>query len=224
MKRAPWWLRAVFVAAALAGWFWTQSLIGSRVLPEDVIIGDEVHELLANPHQYFSEHREAAHILLILSSTVIDLVGVLLLLLSIFGPTLRPFIGLLIVFALRQVCQMLCPLRGPPGMIWESPGLPSLLVTYDVATDFFFSGHTALATLGAVEVVRYLGRGWWPLGLAIIAFESCTVLILRAHYTMDVFTGAVVALYASVLAAWWAPWWDSLLAGFGPSHDQQSPQ
>jgi hypothetical protein len=97
-------------------------------------------------------------------------------------------------------------------MIWHYPDVPSLLVTYDVATDFFFSGHTALAVLGAVEVVRFCGMRWWLLGAVIAVFESVTVLVLRAHYTMDVFTGAVVALYASVLAQRWAPGCDRLLA------------
>ena len=33
-------------------------------------------------------------------------------------------------------------------------GVPSILVTYNVTTDFFFSGHTGLAVLGAVELAR----------------------------------------------------------------------
>ena len=97
-------------------------------------------------------------------------------------------------------------------MIWHDPGVPSLLVTYGVSTDFFFSGHTALAVLGAVELVRFGGRRWLLLGVVIAIFECLVVLVLRAHYTMDVFTGAVVALYAATLAEWWAPWFDDLLA------------
>ena len=50
------------------------------------------------------------------------------------------------------------------------------------------------------------------LGIAIAMFEATTVLVLRAHYTMDVFTGAVAARYASILAARLAPWWDRNLS------------
>ena len=36
--------------------------------------------------------------------------------------------------------------------------------------------------------------------VGIVIFEVATVLILRAHYTMDVFTGLVTGLYAAHLA------------------------
>ena len=169
-------------------------------------IYDSVHVWLEVPHQYTAGTSAAASGLLIVSSAVIDSLGIFLLLRSILGPTVRPFLGLLILFAMRQICQLLCALEPPHGMIWYDPGFPTLLVTYGVATDFFFSGHTGLAVLGAVELVR-MGtspqgkRRWLALGIAIAVFEATTVLVLRAHYTMDVFTGAVVARYASILAS-----------------------
>jgi hypothetical protein len=216
--RTSWWLgvlgRTLFVVAGLAAWFWTQGLIGSRVqtavdLPQ---IGDGVHDLLASVNGYLAEHPATADRLLICSSAVIDMVGAFLLVASILGPSVRPFLGLLLLFAMRQICQLVCALPPPAGMIWRDPGWPSLLVTYDVATDFFFSGHTGLAVLGAVELTRILGRRWlWP-GVVIIVFEASTVLVLRAHYTMDVFTGAVAARYASILAKRWAPACDAWLA------------
>ncbi len=206
-RGAPRWIRVSFVVVALAAWFWTQSLIGTREW-EPGEIGDGVHQWLAAPNHFLHMHPTAADTLLIVSSAVIDLVGLFLLWQSIFGSTVRPFIGLLLLFAMRQVCQSLCALEPPPGMLWHNPGVPSLLVTYDVTTDFFFSGHTGLAVLGAVELSRIGGRRWLYLGIGIAMFEALTVLVLRAHYTMDVFTGAVAARYASILAARIAPWCD----------------
>ncbi len=49
----------------------------------------------------------------------------------------------------------------------------SLLVTYTVTNDHFFSGHTGIAVFGAIEISR--SRETW--------------LTLRAHYAMDVFAG-----------------------------------
>jgi hypothetical protein len=207
--------RAAFVGIGLAAWFWTQAFIGGRAEPANSPnrIGDGIHDLLATPHQFLIDHPPVADRLLILSSAVIDLVGVSLLAVSIFGSSVRPFLGLLLVFAMRQICQLLCALPPPTGMIWRDPGVPTLLVTYDVATDFFFSGHTALAVLGAVELTRILGRRWLLLGVFIVLFEATTVLLVRAHYTMDVFTGAVAARYATILAQRWAPWCDGWLGG-----------
>jgi hypothetical protein len=213
--RAPIWIRVLLVVVALAGWFATQRLIGERQSHPGAIY-DGMHALLEAPHRYLEEHPAASSGLLIVSSAVIDALGIFLLLRSILGPTMRPFLGLLILFAMRQVCQLLCALEPPQGMIWYDPGFPTLLVTYNVATDFFFSGHTGLAVLGAVELAR-LGtspagrRRWLALGIVIAVFEATTVLVLRAHYTMDVFTGAVVARYASMLAPRFSPACDRLL-------------
>ena len=208
---SPWWLRAVFVALGMAAWFWTQSLIAKRSFPEGAI-GDSIHTLTAPWHQYLLEHRPAANALLIVSSAFIDLLAVFLLGRTIFGPTVRPFLGLLILFGLRQVCQAVCALPPPVGMIWHDPGFPSLVVTYGVANDLFFSGHTAIAVFGAVELAR-LGKRWLTVaGGCIAVFEIATVLVLRAHYLMDVFTGAVTALLVAVVAARLAPSTDALLA------------
>jgi membrane-associated phospholipid phosphatase len=101
---------------------------------------------------------------------------------------------------MRQVMQGLVALPAPPHAIWHARGFPSLFVTYSVAHDYFFSGHTAIAVLGAIEMARF-GRRWLTaLGVAVVVFEVLTVLVLRAHYTTDVFTGLVTGLYAARLA------------------------
>ena len=88
-----------------------------------------------------------------------------------------------------------------------------VVVTYGVANDLFFSGHTAIAVFGAIELAR-LGRRWLGvLGFGIALFEMAVVLTLRAHYTMDVFTGAVTALLVAGVAAKISPWCDRALAG-----------
>jgi hypothetical protein len=208
-------LRLCVVIVGLAAWFGTQKLLGERApLAPEHAIGDAVLDWLARPNEYLRDNRGAADALLISSSAIINILGAFLLGMSIFGPTVRPFLGLLLLFGMRQICQSLCALAAPPGIIWHDPGVPGLLVTYGVANDFFFSGHTGLAVLGAVEMVRFGGRRWLPLAVIIVVFEAAAVLVLRAHYTMDVFTGAVVALYVAGLAQRWAPWCDARLARF----------
>jgi hypothetical protein len=217
----PLWVRLAFVAAGLAAWFWSQSLIGKRAFPEGDV-GDALHRWTAPVHDFLLDHPRAADALLVVSSGLIDAVGVTLLGLSIFGRSVRPFLGLLMLFALRQACQGLCSLPAPEEMIWHATGVPTLLVTYGVSTDLFFSGHTGLAVLGAVELARTKRRGLGALGIAIALFEAATVLVLRAHYTMDVFTGAVTALLVASLAQQIAPPCDRALARLArtsPPHD-----
>lgn len=197
--RLPLWARIAITAGALAIWFWTQHLIGARPLA-GAFIGDGLHAWTAHLNAYLHAHTAAANALLIVSSAIIDLLGIYLLAKWIFGPSARPFLGLLIVLGLRQIMQALVALPAPPGDLWHYPGFPSLLVTYAVANDFFYSGHTAIAVLAATELWRE-GKLWTRiLAILVPLFEIATVLVLRAHYTMDVFTGAVTAILAAFIA------------------------
>ena len=192
-------VRIVVTVAALAIWFWTQSLIGARGFPGNGI-GDRLHVATSAANTYLQTHTAAANALLIVSSGIIDLLGIFLLSLWIFRGRLRPFLGLVIVLGLRQIMQALVSLPAPPHAIWHDPGFPSLLVTYGVANDYFFSGHTAIAVLAALETTRLHRRWLTVLAVCIVVFEIVTVLVLRAHYTMDVFTGLVTGLLAADLA------------------------
>ena len=192
-------LRLAVTAVAIVIWFWTQAMIGARSVPT-AGIDDRIHNVTASANLYLHHHPAAANVLLVVSSGIIDLLGIFLLSMWIFRGEVRPFLGLVIVLGLRQMMQALVALPAPPDAIWHNPGFPSLLVTYSVANDYFFSGHTAIAVLGATELFR-LGRRWLrAAAVAIVLFEATTVLILRAHYTMNVFTGLVAGLYAAYLA------------------------
>ena len=203
-------LRFVVTAIVLSLWFWTQSLIGARSAPANGI-GDALHNLTAGLNSYFSENAGAANALLIVSSGLIDALGLFLLARWLFGGSVRPFLGLFLLMALRQLMQAICTLPPPPNMLWHYPGFPSLLVTYHVANDFFFSGHTAIAVFGAIELSR-LRRNWLTItAVLLVFFEVATVLILRAHYTMDVFTGIVAALWVAHFSRQISPRLDDLI-------------
>ena len=203
-------LRLLVTGIVLALWFWTQSLIGARIAPASGI-GDALHNLTAGLNSYFSKNSGAADALLIVSSGLIDALGLFLLGRWFFGGSVRPFLGLFLLMTLRQLMQAVCALPPPPNMIWHYPGFPSLLVTYHVANDFFFSGHTAIAVFGAIELSR-LRRNWLTVTAVLLAlFEVATVLILRAHYSMDVFTGVVAAFWVADLSSRISPRLDHLI-------------
>ena len=201
-------IRLACIALGFILWFLTQWMIGQRPFPgEDpdatgrvLTAADALHQATSHWNRGFHENETASQALLIASSGVIDIMGTGLILLALFGNSIRPFLGLLFLFTSRQVCQYLCPLPAPEGIIWNAPGFPSLLVTYGVANDFFFSGHTAIAVFAGVELGRQAGNRGWLLGSAIIFFEVATVLVLRAHYTIDVIAAIGFALAAHPLA------------------------
>jgi hypothetical protein len=213
MTIAPWpviTVRSALVVVGIAAWYWTQAILAKRVpkVAYEVPLTDGIHVLTARLHHRYFTNFAAGNRLLIISSLVIDLLGAYLLISAIFGQSIRPYLGLTMVFALRQICQMLCPLPAPSGMVWRYPGVPAILVTYGTVNDLFFSGHTAIAVYGAATLAGHWGPWGLAPGLAIAIFEAVTVLILRAHYTMDVFTGIICALWVYSLSGTIAPWVD----------------
>ena len=206
-------LRLVVTGVVLAIWFWTQSLLGARMPPAAGRIGDALHTFTAGLNSYFAQNTAAANVLLIVSSAFIDALVVFLLGSWLFGGSVRPFLGLVLLMLLRQSLQALCSLPVPSGMIWHYPGFPSLLVTYHVANDFFFSGHTAIAVFGAIEITRFHRKWLTVSSIVLVFFEVAAVLILRAHYTMDVFTGILAALCVARLSERISPALDRRLAG-----------
>jgi hypothetical protein len=206
-------VRLVVAAISVGAWFGTQALIGRRPVAVSGI-GDRLHVLSAPLNQYLMQTPSAANGLLIISSGLIDLLVLFILAEWLFGRSVRPLLGLVILIGLRQVMQGLCVLPKPDNMIWRYPGFPSLLVTYGVANDYFFSAHTAIAVFAATEIAR-LGRRWLKLvAVLIIVFEAATVLALRAHYTIDVFTAVIAALYVAHLAERISPALDRKLARY----------
>jgi hypothetical protein len=213
---APWpviGVRFGLVVVGILAWYWTQAVLGHRVpkVGYEVPLTDGVHVLTRRFHERYATNIAAGNRLLIASSTVIDMLGAYLIGSAIFGVSIRPYLGLVMVFALRQICQMLCPLPAPAGMVWRYPGVPAVLVTYGTANDLFFSGHTAIAVYGAATLAGHWGAWGLALGLTIAVFEAVTVLILRAHYTMDVFTGIICALWVYSLGGTIAPWVDGVI-------------
>ena len=122
-KQSPWRLRGVRLAAIILGlvlWHLTQSMIGQRAEVQGTIV-DQAHVLTADWNKYLNENKTAANALLIISTALIDLVGIWLLVLSIEGKTIRPFVALFILFTARQISQYFCALPLPDGIIRHDP-------------------------------------------------------------------------------------------------------
>ncbi len=96
-------LRIVATVAALALWFWTQSLIGARAPSPE--IGDALQNFFGGLNSYFGQHPSAANALLIVSSGFIDALGLFLVAEWIFAGRVRPFLGLVLLLGLRQVIK-----------------------------------------------------------------------------------------------------------------------
>ncbi len=204
-------VRIAVIALALGLCYWSELVVGSRLLPNS--ISDSMHALFAPVNTFLQVNPHFANATLIAITLPVDIAGVGLIIWSIFGKTIRPFIGLCFIFGLRQTVEMLCDIPIPEGMIWRYPGFPSLLVDYHAMNDFFFSGHTAMVVYALAEISTL--RRWWvtAIGVGCVLFVMAGLFSLRAHYTMDVYAGLVTPLLAFLIASSIAKKVDPFLEG-----------
>ncbi len=191
-------LRVLVIAVSLVAWFVTQRMIGARSVAGGAVY-DHFHVLTARWNAWLHQHPPAANAILVASSLCVDAVTLFVLFYAVFGPSFAPFWGLFGLFALRQLSQAAVALPPPQGIIWRDPGVPSLFVTYAVGNDFFFSGHTALAVYGAMQLAALQIPLLTAAGIAIAALQVVAVIVLRAHWTMDVLCGLFAAMMAGLL-------------------------
>lgn len=190
----PWYLTVLLLIFGFLFLKITQFLIGSLTIPDGVII-DRLQILTTPINNYFHEHPGPANAVLITTSLWIDIGIIFLCMRALFGPTIRPFLELFLFTLYRQALQFLVSLPIPEGIIWNYPGIPSLMVDYSIQSDFYFSAHTGISILVAMELVR-TGKKWLEiLGFSFFAYEVLTIISFRIHYTMDIFTAIFVALY-----------------------------
>ena len=191
-------LRVLLIGGSLFLWFLTQKMIGARRL-EDGAIYDHLHVLTARWNAWLNQNPRPANAILIASSLGVDAVTLFVLVYAVLGPSFMPFWGLFGLFVLRQMSQASVALPVPPGIIWRDPGVPSLFVTYGVGTDFFFSGHTALAVYGAMQLSALQIPALTVTGAVVAMLQVVAVIALRAHWTMDVLAGLFAALTVGLL-------------------------
>ena len=191
-------LRVLLIGCSLFLWFHTQKMIGARRLEEGAIY-DHLHVMTARWNVWLNQNPKPANAILIASSFGVDAVTLFVLLYAVLGPSFMPFWGLFGLFALRQLSQASVALPPPPGIIWRDPGVPSLFVTYGVGTDFFFSGHTALAVYGAIQLSALHIPALTLAGAVVAVLQVVAVIALRAHWTMDVLAGLFAALTVGLM-------------------------
>lgn len=213
----PWLVRSLqvaAVAAAYAAWLITQHLL-ERSRGTVTAFTDHTHELLAGLNDYLNAHPSIADVVLAVSSFEVDLAAVSMVVFFLARRESRPLLALWAILVMRQVCQAAVSLPPPDGMIWRYPGFPTLMVTYGTSTDFFFSGHMALASLVAAELTAQ--RAAWPkqaIAWSVALLQALVILAMRFHYVTDVAAGLLAAVVAMRLAealgrrldARFAPW------------------
>jgi hypothetical protein len=229
LARQPWAIRAlqvIAVAGAYAAWLTTQHVLEKT---RGVVTGftDHTHELLAGVNAYLNAHPSLADAMLAASSLEVDLAAVSMVIFFFTRRESRPLLALWLILAMRQLCQATVSIPPPDGMIWRYQGFPTVVVTYGTSTDFFFSGHMALATLLATELTaQKAARARQAMAWGVALLQAVVILSMRFHYVTDVAAGCLAAVAATQLAdacgrrldARFAPWSAARDAGVLSTH------
>lgn len=200
--------QAAAVVAAYAAWLSTQALLEkTRGFVPSVI--DHTHQALAGVNAFLNTHPTLSNVILAASSFEVDLAAISMVSFFFTQRHSRPLLALWITLIMRQLCQLSFSIEPPPGMIWHYPGFPSIVVTYSTSSDFFFSGHMALATLLASELTAHRAARWKQVvAWAVLVLQAFVILSMRFHYVTDVVTGFLAALAATQIARKIGGWLD----------------
>lgn len=200
----PWYFSLIFIVVGILLYKISQHLIESLSAPQGMII-DRLHILTTPINHYFHNHKKAADFVLITTSFWVDASVIFFIFRTLFGYTIRPALAMFLFMLYRQFLQLLVSLPIPQEIIWYDPGVFSIFVDYSSANDLYFSFHTGVSLLCALELMRF--HKWWltTIGFFFFGYLITTVICFQFHYTMDVFTGILVTLYVTYRSIKLAP-------------------
>ena len=81
------------------------------------------------------------------------------------------------------------------GFLFRYPGFPSLCVPYHDSNDFYYSGHIGTCFIVVLEA---RAKKWYKMSwvcLIVMINQWIMMMLVRAHYIIDLITGMMVAHY-----------------------------
>lgn len=197
------YLLTFLILLGIGCYYLTEYLIGQKAIPLCVIT-DDLQKWTQPINDFLTQNPTLANMQLIVMNSIVDLLTLFLLFLALITRNVRPVVTLFLFFTLRQCLQLLVALPIPPHTIWHYPGFPSLLQTYDIANDLYFSGHTGLSLIAALEIERFKKPWLTALGFTLFGYELLSVVSMQVHYTMDVFTACITTFCITGISSKWA--------------------
>lgn len=170
-------------------------------------IYDAWHQATMGLNARLQSHPTELSILILIASFMMDMMVLLIWgQWVVLGDSFRLPIAYTLLYTIRALMRSCSLLPYPPDYIWQVPKfgedirIRSLVVPYQLSDDFFFSGHVGCGILAVSEHFYY--RCWWGVifSSVVTAFQTFVMTATRAHYFIDMFTGAVVASWIHILS------------------------
>jgi len=172
------------------------SVFGRNSVPDNEI--DCVKDKFQAALEFFNQALQQPQYALLTKSLVLscsvmcDVVFIGTLMYWIFhGKSLRLPVSLGTFTILRLACLYVWHSPIPAGYLWKRPEIPSLIVTFEEGDGYFYAKYLGYMIICAKEWGDQ-GKYWLKRGImSFCVYLVVTSLILRANYTIDLFTGAI---------------------------------
>ena len=83
--------------------------------------------------------------------------------------------------------------RPPEGFLCLDPGIPSLTVPYHDTNYFCYSGHVGACFLDVWEFYHQDMKFMYYASIFTLLNQFCLLLLVRAHYIIDLASGLIFA-------------------------------
>lgn len=180
--------RIGLLVLAFLVWHGTQTFLTYDIESNGQII-DRLHssKFFSAINSFMKENIDFTNYNLILTSALIDINVIFICLKFLSGNNFKSVFLLFSGLILRQLCQFINRLPTPENMIWFHPSVSSMLVTYYVHNDFFFSGHTYVALCAGLEIMSAKNIFAKMYALFFIVYEIMLIISINGHYFMDIY-------------------------------------
>lgn len=163
--------------------------------------------------RYISQNLYLRDFLLISGSNLLDIFFMCYLITFIrHGKSWRSMINFILFFGIRNlIVQSLILLEYYDTYLFQDPGFPSIVVPFQRAPDFFYSGHAGSAMILGLQ---FSSLGYSQLkyvGIFLSAYEGFVMMVTRTHYSIDVVFGMLMAHYTYFLSKPIAKFFDEKL-------------
>ena len=152
--------------------------------------------------KYISQNLNWRDFLLISGSNLLDIFSISFLIAFVKkGTSWNAIANFILFFGIRNlVVQSLILLEYYDTYLFNDPGFPSIVVPFQRAPDFFYSGHAGSAMILGLQFAD-LGYGHLKyVGIFLSAYEGFVMMVTRTHYSIDVVFGMLMAHYTYFLS------------------------
>ena len=156
--------------------------------------------------QYINQNVSVAHTWEIIACLNLDSLFFLVAPVFIFkGKGYRTLVAIFLFYLIRALLQRIQTSPFPDGLYWQDPGFPSLVNIYGNQSDFgylfiinfyfFYSGHIGFWVFCTIEFFNWEMKYLGIYGIFSTVLNFITLICFRVHYTIDLFTGLIMAHY-----------------------------